>query len=103
MPKELDGMLNGDHPPLVLDVREPEEHATARINPCTLIPLGQLHARMNEIQGWKESQVVVYCHHGMRSRHACQMLDQSGFRNTLNLEGGIDLWSVEIDPKTPRY
>lgn len=102
-PQEIQRLLKKGQPLLLLDVRQPEEHATARITSARLIPLGQLNTRMEEIADWKEGPVVVYCHHGMRSQRACQMLEQAGFNEVINMSGGIDAWSLLVDPEIPRY
>jgi rhodanese-related sulfurtransferase len=88
---------------LLLDVREPQEHALARIEGARLFPLGQLEASLGELAEWKAKLVVIHCHHGGRSAHACQLLQQHGFAKTLNLRGGIDAWSQSVDASVPRY
>lgn len=84
----------------LLDVRTPEEHATARIEGATLIPLNELPGRLDELP--KDAPLVVMCHHGMRSAHAVRHLREAGF-DALNLTGGIDAWSRQVDPKVPLY
>jgi adenylyltransferase/sulfurtransferase len=88
---------------LLLDVREPREHETARIEGSLLIPLGQLEARIAELSAWRDRRVVVHCHHGGRSARACELLRQHGFRDVANLVGGIEAWSLVVDPRVPRY
>ncbi|UCE85958.1 MAG: molybdopterin-synthase adenylyltransferase MoeB [Deltaproteobacteria bacterium] len=88
---------------LLLDVREPKEFETARIEGSTLIPLGELAHRVAELADWKERDVVIHCHHGGRSAAACRLLAEHGFGQVENLAGGIDAWSVEVDPAVPRY
>ncbi len=88
---------------LLIDVREPAEFETARIAGSTLIPLGQLAARLHEIADWKTGRVVAHCHKGGRSAKACALLRDSGFANVANLSGGIDAWSITVDPKVRRY
>jgi adenylyltransferase/sulfurtransferase len=88
---------------LLLDVREPKEHAVARIPGSLLIPLGQLEARLAELADWKDRRIVVHCHHGGRSAAACRLLAERGFSGVENLKGGIDAWSVTVDPSVPRY
>ncbi len=90
-------------PPRLLDVREVEEHELVALPGSKLIPLGQIPERIAEIELWKQDEVVVYCHHGVRSLHAIGWLRQQGFTNLRNLSGGIDRWSVEVDPSLPRY
>ncbi len=88
---------------LLLDVREPGEHARARIEGARLIPLGELPRRLAELCDWKERPVVVHCHHGGRSARACQLLVENGFSEVANLDGGIESWSLTVDPGVPRY
>jgi sulfur-carrier protein adenylyltransferase/sulfurtransferase len=88
---------------LLLDVREPSEHARARIEGARLLPLGQLEARLGELDAWRTRRVVVHCHHGGRSAHACLVLREHGFQRVENLAGGIDAWSLAVDPSVPRY
>lgn len=98
---ELKASLCTGHKLWLLDVREPWEYSTARIEGATLIPLGDLAARVDEVP--READVVVYCHHGMRSARAVATLRHAGWTRVRNLSGGIDSWSIEADPKTPRY
>ncbi len=85
----------------LLDVREPWEYSTVRFDGATLIPLGELASRADEVP--RDADVVVYCHHGMRSARAVSMLRRAGWERVRNLAGGIDRWSTEVDPNTPRY
>ena len=85
----------------LIDVREPYEYEIARIDGAKLIPLGELPSRVDELP--REKDIVVHCHSGMRSAHAVQLLQESGFDRAVNLAGGIDAWSVEIDPTVDRY
>jgi adenylyltransferase/sulfurtransferase len=88
---------------LLLDVREPDEHAKARLEGARLVPLGELPARVGELAGWRERPVVVHCHKGGRSAKACRLLNDAGFRDVANLAGGIEAWSLSVDPSVPRY
>jgi len=88
---------------LLIDVREPSEHARARIEGAKLMPLGQLETRLGELDGWRAKRVVIHCHHGGRSARACSLLRQHGFERVENLAGGIDAWSLTVDPGVPRY
>ena len=102
-PGDLANWLRGENPPLLLDVREQEEHQFAALPGSTLIPLRQIPDRVSEIAQWKDKDVVVYCHHGVRSLQAIGWLRQNGFTKLRNLTGGIDRWSCEVDPTLPRY
>jgi rhodanese-related sulfurtransferase len=100
---ELAGLLKLSDAPKLLDVREPEEFEIASLPGARLVPLGQIPASIEQIADWKDEVIVVYCHHGIRSMHAINFLEHAGFTNLANLSGGIDAWSREVDPKTPRY
>jgi adenylyltransferase/sulfurtransferase len=88
---------------LLLDVRRPDEWAAARIEGARLIPLDQLEARLAELAEWKDRRVIAHCHHGARSARACEILAAAGFTDLTNLVGGIDAWSLTVDPGVPRY
>jgi adenylyltransferase/sulfurtransferase len=88
---------------LLLDVRSHDEFARARIEGATLIPIDELASRVEEIQAYRERTVVVHCHHGPRSRRACELLIERGFSRVEELTGGIEAWSVTVDPEVPRY
>jgi adenylyltransferase/sulfurtransferase len=85
----------------LIDVREPYEYEIARIDGSRLIPLGELETHVSELP--RTGALVLQCHSGGRSEHAVRMLQEAGFENALNLVGGIDAWSVEVDPAVPRY
>lgn len=85
----------------IVDVREPFEYEIARIEGSKLIPLGELHDRLVELD--RDCYTVVHCHSGMRSAQAVRLLRRAGFTNVFNLEGGIADWSEEIDPTVPKY
>lgn len=100
-PEDLKARLDSVDAPEVLDVREPWEHALGALPGARLIPLDQLEARMGELDPGRE--VVVYCHHGIRSAEATRFLRRQGFAAARNLAGGIERWSLEVDPTVPRY
>ena len=102
-PAQLAERLQQPEPPALLDVREPDEHGFVALPDSTLIPLGDIAGRVEEIDGWKDREIVVYCHHGIRSMHAIAFLRTQGFKKLLNLAGGIDRWSREVDSAAPRY
>jgi rhodanese-related sulfurtransferase len=90
-------------PLVLLDVRNPDEYATAKIEGATLIPMGELQARLGELEPHKQDHIVVHCHHGGRSMRVTQFLRQQGFTQVQNLDGGIDAWSLQVDSSVPRY
>ena len=87
-------------PHFLLDVRQPEEYETAKIDGAVLIPLNELPGRLAELP--KGMPLVVMCHHGMRSAHAVHHLREGGY-DAVNLTGGIDAWSREVDQLVPLY
>lgn len=85
----------------LLDVREPWEVQTASIPEATRIPMGEIAARVGELDAARTT--VVMCHKGGRSARVAGFLEQHGFRDVVNLEGGIDGWAAQVDPDIPRY
>ncbi len=86
----------------LIDVRQPDEWAFAKIEGAKLIPLGEIIKRMDEIDENRET--VIHCKAGMRSARAVEALQRAGFKGELkNLKGGITAWSNEVDPKIPKY
>jgi len=86
---------------VLLDVREPHEAEIARIAGARLIPLSELPERLGELDG--HAEIVTHCHHGVRSMKALEILRAAGFAQVRSLKGGIDAWSVTVDPSVPRY
>ena len=99
--RELKNRMDNKEPLMLIDVREPYEYEIARIDGSRLIPLGELETHLSELT--RTGVLVCHCHSGARSEHAARLLQEAGFENVYNLEGGIDAWSVEIDPAVPRY
>jgi adenylyltransferase/sulfurtransferase len=102
-PVALRARLDAGEALLLLDVREPFEAARARIPGARLVPLAGLTAALAELEPWRERPVVVHCQSGGRSRRACQLLLSKGFQHVENLAGGIEAWSLEVDPEVKRY
>lgn len=88
---------------LFLDCREQDEYDTAHIPSTTLIPMSELAQRVGELEPYRDSPIIVHCHHGGRSLRVTNWLRQQGFSNVSNMAGGIDEWSQQIDPSIPRY
>jgi sulfur-carrier protein adenylyltransferase/sulfurtransferase len=87
----------------LLDVREAHELEQARIDAANWIPLGDLEARIGELIPVKDENIVVFCRTGVRSTSASRLLIERGFPTVENLDGGIDAWSLTVDPSVPRY
>ena len=88
---------------ILLDCREPQEVATAKIAGSMHIPMKQIPGRLADLEPHKVGRIVVHCHHGGRSLRVTQFLRQQGFTQVQNMAGGIDAWSVEVDGGVPRY
>ena len=86
----------------LVDVRQPWEHELVHLPDDVLVPLDQLAERHDEVVPPAGALVVAYCHHGVRSLHAAAILAHAGLE-VASLAGGIDRWSLEIDPSVPRY
>ena len=99
--RELKRKMDDGEALTLVDVREPYEYEIARIAGSRLIPLGELETHVDELP--RTGTLVLQCHSGGRSEHAVRLLQEAGFENVYNLEGGIEAWSVEIDPAVPRY
>jgi rhodanese-related sulfurtransferase len=102
-PETLAQLIAAKEPVYLLDVREHWEHEHCRLAESTLIPLGELPSRIDELEVPKDAKVVVYCHHGIRSLSGAAILEMHGFREAYSLAGGIDAWSELIDSSVPRY
>jgi len=100
-PKELAELRAGPRPPKLIDVRTPQEQQIVKIDAA--VPANQ--ALIQEMMAsWpKDTPIVTYCHHGMRSLDAASYLIGHGFTNVRSLTGGIDAWAAEVDPSLPRY
>ncbi len=99
--EQLRDLLAQGKMPTVLDVREPDETRLAPFAGAIEIPMGEVPSRLTELD--PDDEIVVLCHHGIRSGRIAAFLDQQGFRRVANLTGGIDAWSLFVDPNVPRY
>jgi len=102
-PKELAAWLAdaSRRKPQLLDVREPWEWQTARIEGAQHIPMREVPARVAELD--PDQDVVAICHHGGRSQQVAMFLEKNGFTRVHNLQGGVDAWSRTVDPAVPLY
>jgi adenylyltransferase/sulfurtransferase len=100
-PKDVKQLLDSGGKFLFVDVREPQEHAITHIEGAKLIPMREVPAHLAEIEA--AGDVILFCHHGMRSLDAAAWLRSQGVEGARSMSGGIDRWSLEIDPKVPRY
>jgi rhodanese-related sulfurtransferase len=87
--------------PVLVDVREPMELAICAIDGAVSLPMSSITARFNELD--PAAPTVLICHHGMRSAQVGYFLEQHGFRDIVNLQGGVALWAEQVDPSMPTY
>jgi rhodanese-related sulfurtransferase len=101
-PDEVKGKLDAGEKFLLLDVREPWEFESARIEGAKLIPMGDVPSRAHQELD-PDEPIVVVCHHGVRSMNVTVWLRQQGFEKAQSMRGGIDAWSRQVDGKVPMY
>ena len=95
-------LADGTRPkPFLLDVREPWEYETCKIEGSTLIPMNTIPARLQELDD--DADIVCICHHGARSMSVAAYLERNGFTHITNLTGGIHAWAVQVDSTMPQY
>lgn len=103
-PQEVQSRLLAGEPAVIIDVREPEEFALARLDGSELVPMGSVPAQLQRLEGLAdEKSLMVLCHHGVRSLQVVYWLRARGVENCFSVAGGIDRWSSEIDATVPRY
>jgi rhodanese-related sulfurtransferase len=99
---ELNERIKNNETLHIIDVRETFEHDMANIG-GTLIPLGDLPNQLEQLEALKNEELIVYCRSGNRSGSACQILQNQGFTNVRNMEGGMAKWVKDIDPSLPFF
>ncbi len=101
-PQDVKRRIDAGEKLRLIDVREPHELRQAGVPGADLIPMREVPNALPELQG-EEKPIVVFCHHGMRSLQVVAWLREHGVENCMSMAGGIDRWSLEIDPAVPRY
>jgi rhodanese-related sulfurtransferase len=102
-PREVRRRLDAGEKLRLIDVREPREHRTARIEAAELIPMRDIPSSLAKLDAADGAPLIVLCHHGVRSLQVVSWLRQQGVAACRSMSGGIDRWSQEIDPTVPRY
>ena len=97
---QLNAQLENESP-MLLDVREPWEYEICHIEGSINIPMGHIPQNLAQLRGTGE--IVVICHHGIRSRNVIRFLQQQSVEALINLDGGVDAWAREVDPDMPVY
>jgi len=100
-PKELKQHMDTGNIPALLDVRETWEYEICQIDGSVNINMSQIPTRMTELK--KDQEIVVICHHGIRSMQVASYLEAAGYTNISNLVGGIDAWARMVDPAMAQY
>jgi len=102
MPHDVKQRMTAGEELRLIDVREAFEFHQARIDGAELIPMGSVPQKLASLEE-EERPIVVFCHHGIRSLQVVSWLREQGVENCMSMAGGIDRWSLEIDPRVPRY
>jgi rhodanese-related sulfurtransferase len=102
-PRDVARLLNERRSFVLLDCRRPDEFDVCRIEGAQLVPMQDLDLHLPRLRGRERDLIVVYCHTGRRSRTVTLVLRDQGFTNARTMVGGIERWSLEIDPSVPRY
>jgi rhodanese-related sulfurtransferase len=98
---ELKAKLDAGEKPVLLDVRETWEYETCHIEGSINISMSNVHKMLDELK--QDDETVVICHHGMRSFQVASYLEDNGYGNISNLEGGVDAWAKSVDADMPQY
>ena len=103
-PEDIQRRLYAGEKLLLVDVREPAEFQAARIAGAELIPMRTIPAQLQRLEAASDdATLIVYCHHGVRSLNVVNWLREQGVNGCQSMAGGIDRWSLQIDPSVPRY
>jgi rhodanese-related sulfurtransferase len=103
-PSEVKRRLDAGEKLHLIDVREPNEFSIARIEGSELIPMRQVPGELQTLEGRADAApLIVFCHHGVRSLNVVNWLRGQGLEDCQSMAGGIDAWSLSIDPSVPRY
>ena len=102
-PLELKKRLDAGEKPFILDIREAHEVEICTLNNSALIPMGELAQRFQELSELKDQEIIIYCRSGARSDRCANFLRGQGFKNVVNLTGGILRWADEVDSSLTKY
>jgi rhodanese-related sulfurtransferase len=103
-PRDVSARMNAGAPTVLIDVREPQEFSLCRIEGSELVPMNTVPGELQRLESLADAgDIITICHHGVRSLQVAYWLRQQGVENCFSMSGGIDRWSLEIDPSVPRY
>jgi rhodanese-related sulfurtransferase len=100
-PEQVRDLIAQGRAPRLIDVRDPEDFALCHLPGAELHPADQIAEWSKTID--PNEEILVYCHHGIRSLHAVMYLSARGFKRLRHLRGGLDAYSLRADPSMPRY
>lgn len=100
-PQEIKEILDKKNGARLIDVREKWEYNIASIENSELMPISIFMGFLDKLN--IDDELIIYCHKGIRSASVCNFLADKGYKNLINLKGGIDAWAIEVDPSIPRY
>ncbi len=103
VPEAASKLSSGDEGFVLIDIREPDELAVASIGGAVHIPMGDIPSKINQLEADEDTTIAVICHSGRRSLKAAMFMQQQGLAGARSVAGGIDWWSLRIDPSIPRY
>lgn len=99
---ELKNYLDhSESPPLLLDVRQPWEYDICSLSNAQLIPMSEIPTKLDELD--RDQEIVVICHHGIRSLRVATYLESAGFKKVINLDGGVNAWAQQVDTTMATY
>ena len=101
--QEASALLDSPATPKLVDVREEDEFEICKVDGAVLLPLSTFVQYYEAALPDKSQKILLFCHHGMRSLRAAEYLSSRGYTDVKSITGGIDKWSLEIDPAVPRY
>jgi rhodanese-related sulfurtransferase len=96
-------LLSEDDSVLLVDCREPHEYELVHLPNSLLVPTSDFLQQVGQLEPHKDRRILVICHHGVRSHGVAQWLREHGYDRTQSITGGIDAWSVKLNPELPRY
>ncbi|MEQ1883644.1 MAG: rhodanese-like domain-containing protein [Bryobacteraceae bacterium] len=103
-PMDVQRRIDAGEPLVLIDVRERDEFAINRISGAELMPMREVPANLQDLEAKAEqATLVIFCHHGVRSLNVAHWLRKEGVANCQSMAGGIDAWSITVDPSVPRY
>lgn len=101
---EVKQLLDKGEAVKLIDVREPKEHQFCQVQGSELIPMGSVPQHLSELEAQADdARLIVFCHHGVRSLNVVAWLREKGISNCVSMSGGIEAWSLHVDPAVPRY